>query len=603
MKTFDFRAASNPPTIAKRLAAALLLALPCAGAFADVAPVSVSGNKVLFGGVPGSVSGMSLYWSNNGWPGARFYNAGAVKYIKDDFKANLVRAAMGVEDAGGYLQYPSENKARLKAVVDAAIANDMYVIIDWHSHYAFRYQNEAIAFFQEMARTYGNNNHVIYEIYNEPKNDATWEGNVKPYAQAVIAAIRAIDSDNLIVVGSPTWSQDVDVASRSPITGYKNIAYTLHFYAGTHKQFLRDKATTAMNNGIALFVTEWGSVNADGAGSVDTTESNTWINYMKVNNLSNANWALDDANEGSAALVPGATATGGWTASNLTASGKFVRDMIRAWPAQATGCTTAVVPTTIQAESYCQMLGVQTETTTDTGGGRDVNYLDAGDWMDYAINVPTAGRYRVSYRVASTSTTGNLSFERVGAGVLGTLAVPSTGGWQTWRTISHEVDLAAGAQTIRLAIKGGGFNLNWFQLETAATPTTQTLATIQAESYSAMSGVQTEPTSDTGGGSNVGYIDAGDSMTYANNPVVIDQAGDYTVEFRVASVGGGDLTFEEASTRAAYARVTVPATGGWQTWTSVVKTVSLSAGTHRFGIYANQGGWNLNWFKVSKIVK
>jgi endoglucanase len=592
------------------LAATALLALPCMHASADVAAVSTSGNKVLFGGAPASVSGMSFYWSNNGWPGARFYTAGAVKYLKDDFKANLVRAAMGVEDTGGYLQYPAENKARLKTVVDAAIANDMYVIIDWHSHYAFRYQSQAIAFFQEMAQTYGKYNHVIYEIYNEPKNDATWEGNVKPYAQAVISAIRAIDPDNLIVVGTPTWSQDVDIASRSPITGYKNIAYTLHFYAGTHKQSLRDKATTAMNNGIPLFVTEWGSVNADGGGSVDTTETNTWVSFMKANNLSNANWALDDANEGSAALVSGASATGGWTSSNLTASGKFVRDIIRAWPASGGGgtttptCTTAAVPATIQAESYCQMSGVQTETTTDTGGGRNVSYIDTGDWVNYPINVPAAGRYRVSYRVASTAATGNISFEREGAGVLGTLAVPSTGGWQTWRTISHEVDLAAGQQTIRLNIKGGGFNLNWLQIESASTASTQTVALIQAESYSAMSGVQTETTSDTGGGSNVGYIDAGDSMAYGNSPVVIDQTGNYVIEFRVASAnGGGDLTLEETGTRAAYARVTVPATGGWQTWTSVTQTVTLSAGTHRFGIYANQGGFNLNWFKISKVVQ
>jgi endoglucanase len=182
--------------------------------------------------------------------------------------------------------------------------------------------------------------------------------------------------------------------------------------------------------------------------------------------------------------------------------------------------------------------------------------------------------------------------------------VPSTGGWQTWRTITQNVNLAAGQQTIRLAVKGGGFNLNWFQLESASTPSTQAVAQVQAEAYSAMSGVQVETTSDTGGGSNVGYIDSGDSMTYNNSPVVIDQTGDYVIEFRVASAtSGGDLTFEEAGTRAAYTRATFPATGGWQTWTTVSKTVTLTAGTHRFGIYANTGGWNLNWFKISKVVQ
>ncbi|MYW05815.1 cellulase family glycosylhydrolase, partial [Streptomyces sp. SID3343] len=87
-----------------------------------------------------------------------------------------------------------------------------------------------------------------------------------------------------IVVGTPNWSQDVDVAANDPITGYANIAYTLHFYAGTHGQSLRDKATAALNKNIPLFVTEWGSVNADGGGGVATSEANAWMTYLKANN-------------------------------------------------------------------------------------------------------------------------------------------------------------------------------------------------------------------------------------------------------------------------------------------------------------------------------
>ncbi len=597
MNTLD-TAKPGISTALKRLAGCLLLALPCVHAMADVAPITVSGNKVLFGGKPGSVAGMSMYWSNNGWPGARFYTAGAVGYTKDDFKANLVRAAMGVEDSGGYLQFPADNKARVKTVVDAAIAKDMYVIIDWHSHYAHRHQQSAIDFFKEMATTYGKNNHVIYEIFNEPKNDSTWEGNVKPYAQAVIAAIRAIDPDNLIIVGSPTWSQDVDVASRSPITGYKNIAYTLHFYAGTHKQALRDKATTALNNGIALFVTEWGTVNADGNGGVNVAETNAWVDFMKANNLSHANWALDDAPEGSAALVGGASATGGWANWDLTASGRAVRDIIRAWPSLTPGCAAPVLPATVQAEAYCSMTGVQLETTTDAGGGQNVGYIDAGDTMTYAIDVPTAGTYSVLYRVASLSGGGNISLERAGT-VLGATAVPSTGGWQTWTTIRQDVTLPAGKQNISLVAKSGGFNVNWIQFAPQGDPN-PVLAHIQAEAYGEMSGVQTEQTSDTGGGTNVGWIDTGDWMSYRTSPVTIATAGEYTIEFRLASVGGGELRFEEAGGTPTYATVAVPATGGWQNWTSVKKTVTLTAGTHSFGVYATRGGWNLNWFKVTK---
>ncbi|HEY0892131.1 MAG TPA: cellulase family glycosylhydrolase, partial [Cellvibrio sp.] len=289
-----------------------------------VAPLVVQGNKVTANGQPANLAGMSLFWSNTGWGGEKYYNAQTVAWLKSDWKANLVRVAVGVEADGGLLT-DSSNKTRAMTVIDAAIANNMYVIIDWHTHTAEANKAAAITFFKEMATKYGNYNNVIYEVYNEPLQ-VSWSNVIKPYATDVIKEIRAIDPDNLIIVGTPTWSQDVDVASQDKITAYSNIAYTLHFYAGTHKQSLRDKAQTALNNGIALFVTEWGSVNADGNGAVDVTETNTWLNFLKTNGISHANWALNDKAEGSSALVPNASANGGWTAAQLTTSGTLVRN-------------------------------------------------------------------------------------------------------------------------------------------------------------------------------------------------------------------------------------------------------------------------------------
>src|SRR5688572_9565713 len=366
--------------------AALLCGLP---ALADVAPLSVSGNQIRAGGQPASFAGNSLFWSNTGWGGERFYNANVVRWLKTDWKSTLVRAAMGVEDMGGYLQDPAGNLARVRTVVDAAIANDVYVIIDWHSHHAESYRSNAIAFFQEMARTYGTRNHVIYEIYNEPLQ-ISWSGTIKPYAQAVISAIRAIDPDNLIVVGTPSWSQDVDVAAADPISG-TNIAYTLHFYAGTHGQYLRDKAQTALNRGVALFVTEWGSVNANGDGGVATAETNAWMTFLKSRNISHANWATNDKAEGASALVPGASTSGNWPANQLTASGTLAKQIISGW-----GGTTPpknVIATT-QAEAFSQMSGIQTENTTDSGGGTNVGWIDTNDWLSYQnspVNIPVTG--------------------------------------------------------------------------------------------------------------------------------------------------------------------------------------------------------------------
>jgi hypothetical protein len=255
--------------------------------------------------------------------------------------------------------------------------------------------------------------------------------------------------------------------------------------------------------------------------------------------------------------------------------------------------TTYPVPGTVQAENYSAMSGVQLETTTDTGGGQNVGYIDAGDWMDYKVNVASAGTYTVSYRVASLNGGGSIQLKS-GSTVLATTAVNATGGWQTWTTVTATATLAAGAQTLRLQAAAGGFNINWVSM-TGSSSTFST--TIQAESYTSMSGVQLETTTDTGGGQNVGYIDANDWMVYP--AVTIPSAGTYTVQYRVASMsGGGNVQLERAGGSAVFGSMAVPSTGGWQTWTTISQNVTLPAGSVSFGIKANTGGFNLNWFSV-----
>ena len=293
--------------------------------------LSVSGTQIVDeSGSPVSFAGSSLFWSNMGFGAEEFYNENVVDWIQQDWNSTIVRAAMGVDEYGGYLSDPAGNENRVTTVVDAAIANGMYVIIDWHSHHAEDYRDDAIDFFREMAQRYGDTPNVIYEIYNEPLS-VSWSNTIKPYAEAVIEEIRAIDPDNLIIVGTPFFSQDVDVASQDPILGYDNIAYTLHFYAGTHGASLRQKAQTAIDNGIALMVTEWGTVNADGDGAVDEFSTQQWMSFLDQNNISHLNWALNDKMEGASSLRPNASAVGGWSDSDLTTSGLLVRDIIRNW--------------------------------------------------------------------------------------------------------------------------------------------------------------------------------------------------------------------------------------------------------------------------------
>lgn len=292
--------------------------------------LSVLGTKIVNEqGLVVSFSGNSFFWSNTGWEGGKFYKKEVVAWLKEDWKSTIVRAALGADASGSYLTDVS-NKDRVKAVVDGAIEEGLYVIIDWHSHHAEDHPEEAVAFFSEMATLYGDKPNVIYEIYNEPLN-ISWSTKLKPYLETVIAAIRETDPDNLIIVGTPNWSQDVDVASQNPITGYINIAYSLHFYAGTHGTQLRSKASTAIENGIALVVTEWGTVNSDGKGGVAEASTNEWKTFMAENHITNLNWSVCDKNEGASIVKPGASTSGGWTDSQLTASGLFVRTLIRNW--------------------------------------------------------------------------------------------------------------------------------------------------------------------------------------------------------------------------------------------------------------------------------
>jgi len=285
--------------------------------------LKVEGTKLVGeDGKPVVLRGMSFGW-HNWWP--RFYNAGTVKWLHDDWKCNVVRAAMGVEPDQGYIKDPQGSAAKIKAVVDAAIKEGIYVIIDWHSHNINL--KEAKTFFASMAAAYGKQPNVIYELFNEPDQESWPE--VKAYAEEVIKTIRAIDPDNIILVGSPRWDQDIHLPAADPIKGYDNLMYTVHFYAGTHKQWLRDRTDEAIKKGLPIFISECAGMDASGDGAINYEEWQKWIDWMEARGLSWITWSVSDKDETCSVLKKSALSTGSWKETELKESGIKTREYLR----------------------------------------------------------------------------------------------------------------------------------------------------------------------------------------------------------------------------------------------------------------------------------
>jgi hypothetical protein len=231
------------------------------------------------------------------------------------------------------LDDPVTAKAAVNRIVQNAIDLGVYVIIDWHDHDALLHQAQAEAFFREMSQKWGGYPNVIYEVFNEPLA-LDWGTELKPYHQAIVSAIRANDSDNVIVLGTPNWDQDVDVAASSPLSG-KNLMYSLHFYACSHQATQRNKAKLARSRGLPLFVTEWGATNADGGldGIVCESEAQAWHDWLDATNISWAAWKLDGCTDSSCMFKDQtAPVNGGWTDAMLNGHAPFVIKQMKGGP-------------------------------------------------------------------------------------------------------------------------------------------------------------------------------------------------------------------------------------------------------------------------------
>ncbi len=261
-----------------------------------------------------------------------YVNKDAFQTLRDDWGANLIRLAMYTAESGGYCQDgdKSELKKLVENGVEYATELGMYVIIDWHilsDNNPQINEDEAIAFFDEMSAKYADYENVLYEICNEPNGSTTWS-DVKEYAENVIPVIRANDKDAIILVGSPTWSQDVDIASEDPIEGQTNIAYTTHFYAATHKENIRDKVKKARSNGLCVFISEFSICDASGNGGIDYDSADDWSEMIDEYNLSYAAWSLCNKDETSALIDSSCDKLSGWEEDDLSDAGIWLKNRL-----------------------------------------------------------------------------------------------------------------------------------------------------------------------------------------------------------------------------------------------------------------------------------
>ena len=295
------------------------------------------------------------------WGYDRVWTSGTVKWLRDDWKAEIIRAPLGVRYAGfndtegDYIDDPVGSVKKIRKLVDAAIEHNVYVLIDFHAHE--NYLAKAKTFFDEVAELYGDSPNVIYEIWNEPiakeggdesdsdLKESWWE--IRPYAREVIAKIRKHDADNLIVVGTPQYDLYPEYAAANPLKtdingkAVSNIAYTIHFYAGggedwddgggSFHEWTRGRFEKALDKGLALFATECGRVGWDYGpnNSLDAAEWNRWEDWMDEHAISYCKWAVTDKNERTSMLKPSASNTGNWSSDDLTAEGKWTRNRLR----------------------------------------------------------------------------------------------------------------------------------------------------------------------------------------------------------------------------------------------------------------------------------
>ncbi|MFT7560559.1 MAG: endoglucanase [Flavobacteriales bacterium] len=534
-----------------------------------------------------------------------------------------MHAAPGYQNPGDHADNVNSNSGQPRDSVKFWDGNNIQIASDVWRHIADRYKNEPVVW--------------GYDLINEPVPQPGREYELLPSMVQMRNAIREVDNNHIIVVEGNWWSSDLtkidwadsQVQATSGISSKwdNNLVYQLHHYGSLADTLGRENITNNLN--IPLIIGEYGETDNGNLKDITDWARQNLAGYFpwsfKKMSHDKTLWTIppnDAYNQVKQFINNGGTPPTHLYADMIAFTQNNIRNghSSHTWhqgfydavkptevstPPPEASCNNASaqnLPGRIQAESYCEMFGIQTETTGDVDGDQNIGWIDAGDWTDYKVNITSAGDYTFNARVAANANAGTINVAIDGSQV-GSINAPVTGAYQTYLTSNTSVYLPAGVHTLRLDFASAGLNVNWIELIQNSTPpagvcdgNSQTLPSkVEAEDFCDMSGIQIESTSDTGGGENIGWIDTGDWADYS---IHVDTNTNFTLGLRVASQNGGgrvNVNIDGANVGG----FDISSTGDWQTWQTLLMPITLNAGDHSLRLDFAAGGLNLNWVEFS----
>lgn len=533
--------------------------------------LSIDGNRLKDqNGDNYQLRGMSLYWSN--WQG-KFWNYNALKWLRDDWNINVIRAAMGVTPQGAYLDNPELEMLKMETVIEAAIDLGIYVVVDWHSHHAENEEAEAKAFFAKIAEKYGSYPNIIYETYNEPEAD--W-ATIKKYHEAVIPEIRKYDQNNVIVLGTPFYSQHIDIATNEPITG-DNLSYSFHYYAASH--FFYDEVDKVAEKGYYLFVTEFGTCESSGKGETNVESTNTWWDRLDKYDVSWCNWAVSDVVESASVLYKGASINGNWTEEDLTVPGKLIRDKLRSYPKDP-------VPTNIAPfiTANPQSLSIPVNTQAiflAEAAGEGLSYT----W--YFNGNEIAGETSDTYTIPSVNDTHVGEYHAVITNSLGTVTTKKASLEVRYRSTFHADPISLPGKLQFEDYDNDGQNIGYFDSGIG-----------NSGGDYRNDAVDIEQLKNSPGEYAVGYTDIDEWLSYT---VDVQWGGDYEVDIFFASFPGEGIMSIEVDGVKQAENIDIPESGGWFIYAKVTVPLTLTEGEHIIKFNIENPGFNLDYAEFRSL--